>query len=154
MNPAILTFLTFIAVVTACAGIYSIVSDLYLRDRSKVSQRVDDEFRKRMRNKAQKSMLFKDLRALTAETAGEEQKASLRQRFDGMVEQPTLKWHVYIFQHLAAQRRYRHDKPQPLHSFLIEIEKFIKGFGCDCKLLIIVTTGDPQSFQMSVAMIA
>jgi tight adherence protein B len=82
--------LTFVAVVTACAGIYSILSDLYLRDRSKVSQRVDQEFRKRARNKAQKSMLFKDLRALAVETAGEEQQPSLRQRFDGMVEQSGL----------------------------------------------------------------
>jgi tight adherence protein B len=90
VNPAILTFLTFIAVVTACAGIYSILSDLYLRDRSKVSQRVDEEFRKRVRNKAQKSMLFKDLRALAVEPAGEEQLPSLRHRFDGMVEQSGL----------------------------------------------------------------
>jgi tight adherence protein B len=51
---------------------------------------VDDEFRKRVRNKAQKSMLFKDLRALAVETAGEEQRPSLRQRFDGMVEQSGL----------------------------------------------------------------
>jgi tight adherence protein B len=91
MNPAILTFLTFVAVVTACVGVYSIVSDLYLRDRSRVSQRVDEEFRKRVRARAQQSMLFKDLRALTAETgAAAEERPSLRQRFEAMVEQSGL----------------------------------------------------------------
>src|SRR5208337_4827728 len=67
VNPAFLTFLTFAAVVTACAGLYSIVSDVYLRDRSRVSRRVDEEFRKRARARAQKSLLFKDNRALAAD---------------------------------------------------------------------------------------
>jgi tight adherence protein B len=91
MNPAFLSFLTFIAVVTAFAGVYSIVSDVYLRDRSRVSQRVDEEFRKRVRARAQSSMLFKDLRALSADLAGGEQgRPSLRQRFEAMVEQSGL----------------------------------------------------------------
>jgi tight adherence protein B len=91
MSPAILTFLTFLAVVTACAGAYSILSDVYLRDRSRVSQRVDEEFRKRARARAQKSMLFKDLRALVAETGvPEEGQPSLRQRFETMIEQSGL----------------------------------------------------------------
>jgi tight adherence protein B len=83
--------MTFIAVVTAFAGVYSIVSDLYLRDRSRVSQRVDDEFRKRVRARAQKSLLFKDLRALVAEgSVGQEERPSLRQQFEAMVEQSGL----------------------------------------------------------------
>lgn len=91
MNPAFLTFLTFVAVLTACAGIYSIVSDLYLRDRSRVSQRVDDEFRKRVLVRAQQSMLFKDLRALSADVAGDEaERPSLGHRFEAMVEQSGL----------------------------------------------------------------
>jgi tight adherence protein B len=91
MSPAFLTLLTFIAVVTAFAGVYSIVSDVYLRDRSRVSQRVDDEFRKRARERARKSMLFKDLRALVADTAGaEEVSPTLWQRFEAMVEQSGL----------------------------------------------------------------
>src|SRR5208282_3251283 len=89
VNPAFLTFLTFAAVVTACAGLYSIVSDVYLRDRSRVSQRVDEEFRKRAR--AQKSLLFKDLRALSADVAGDEaERPSLGRRFEAMVEQSGL----------------------------------------------------------------
>jgi tight adherence protein B len=91
MTPAVLSLLTFIAVLTACAGGYSIVSDLYLRDRSRVSQRVDDEFRKRARERARKSMLFKDLRALAAELGGpEEERPGLWQRFYAMVEQSGL----------------------------------------------------------------
>jgi tight adherence protein B len=91
VNPAFLTFLTFVAVVTAFAGVYSIVSDLYLRDRSRVSQRVDDEFRKRVRAQAQKSLLFKDLRALVAEgTMGQEERPKIQQRFEAMVEQSGL----------------------------------------------------------------
>ncbi|MGD0040089.1 MAG: type II secretion system F family protein [Isosphaeraceae bacterium] len=90
-NPAFLTFLTFAAVVTACAGVYSIVSDVYLRDRSRVSQRVDEEFRKRARARAQKSLLFKDHRALSADGAGNEaERASLGQRFETMIEQSGL----------------------------------------------------------------
>ena len=90
-NPAFLTFLTFAAVVTACAGLYSIVSDVYLRDRSRVSQRVDEEFRKRARARAQKSLLFKDHRALSADVAGDEaERPSLGQRFETMVEQSGL----------------------------------------------------------------
>ncbi|MGC1721580.1 MAG: type II secretion system F family protein [Isosphaeraceae bacterium] len=89
-NPAFLTFLTFAAVVTACAGLYSIVSDVYLRDRSRVSQRVDEEFRKRARARAQKSLLFKDHHALSADVAGEAERPSLGQRFETMVEQSGL----------------------------------------------------------------
>jgi len=91
VNSVFLTFLTFFAVVTACAGVYSIVSDLYLRDRSRVSQRVDDEFRKRLRNRAQKTLLLKDLRALGADmAAGEEERPGFRRRFEAMVEQSGL----------------------------------------------------------------
>ena len=91
MNPVFLTFLTFLAVVTACAGIYSIMSDVYLRDRSRVSQRVDDEFRKRVRARAQKSLLFKDFGTLIADAAaGEEEWPDLRRWFEAMVEQSGL----------------------------------------------------------------
>lgn len=91
MSPAILTFLTFVAVLAGCAGVYSIVSDLYLRDRSRVSQRVDDEFRKRVRARAQRSLLFKDLRALSSDAgAAEGARLGLKQRLEAMVEQSGL----------------------------------------------------------------
>jgi tight adherence protein B len=82
---------TFLAGVLAVAGAYSILSDLYLRDRSRVSKRVDEEFRKRQRERAQKSALFKNLGALAAEAAAEQEAdTSLRRRFESMVEQSGL----------------------------------------------------------------
>ena len=61
MSPTILTILTFGAGVTAVAGVYSLASDLYLRDRKRVAERIVDEFRDRHRERAKKSLLFKDL---------------------------------------------------------------------------------------------
>jgi tight adherence protein B len=91
VNPAYLPLLTFGAVIAACAGGYSILSDVYLRDRSRVSKRIDDEFRKRQRERVRKGMLFKDLTKLAVDAANEQEGApSLRQRFTAMVEQSGL----------------------------------------------------------------
>jgi tight adherence protein B len=91
MNPAILPLLTFGAVVAAVAGGYSILTDLYLRDRSRVSQRIDDEFRKRLRERARKAMLFKDLNQLAMEAAGgQEAETGLRHWLETMIEQSGL----------------------------------------------------------------
>jgi tight adherence protein B len=92
MNSALLLpILAFLAVITAFAGIYSIVSDLYLRDRARVSSRVDEEFRKRLRDRAKKALVLKDLRALVAEVSAEEEgRPGLRRRFEAMVEQSGL----------------------------------------------------------------
>jgi tight adherence protein B len=89
VTPALLPILTFVAVVTAIGGIYSILSDLYLRDRTRVNQRVDDEFRKRQRERAKKSLLNKDLSQLFAEAEGEKA-PGLSQWFEAMVEQSGL----------------------------------------------------------------
>jgi tight adherence protein B len=86
--PIFLPLLTFGAVVAAVAAAYSILSDLYLRDRSRVSQRIDDEFRKRQRDRARKAMLFKDLNQLAAEAAGDaEDQSHLRKWLVNLVEQ-------------------------------------------------------------------
>src|SRR5262249_26202219 len=88
MSPTLLTLLTFGAVVAAVAGAYSILSDLYLRDRSRVSQRIDDEFRMRQRERARKALLFKDLNQLAAEAAGDmEPQSNLSQWLTTMVDQ-------------------------------------------------------------------
>jgi tight adherence protein B len=89
VTPALLPILTFVAVVTAIGGVYSILSDLYLRDRTRVNQRVDDEFRKRQRERAKKSLLNKDLSQLFAEAEGG-RAPGLRQWFEAMVEQSGL----------------------------------------------------------------
>jgi tight adherence protein B len=61
VNPALLTLLTFLAAVLAVVAAYSILSDLFLRDRSRVERRVDTELLKRQRERASKSALFKNL---------------------------------------------------------------------------------------------
>jgi tight adherence protein B len=88
VDPAFLSLFLFLAAVLTVAGAYSILSDLYLRDRSRMGKRVDEEFRKRQRDRAQKSTLFKNLGALAAEAASEQENdSSLRRRFEDMVEQ-------------------------------------------------------------------
>jgi tight adherence protein B len=89
VNPALLTLLAFAAAALAVAGVYSILSDLFLRDRSRISQRVDEEFRKRQRERAKKSSLFKNLGTLATEV-GPGETTSLRQRFEELVEQSGL----------------------------------------------------------------
>jgi tight adherence protein B len=91
MSPGLLTALTFLAVLMVQAAIYSIVSDLYLRDRSRVNRRVDEEFRKRQRERAGKSVLFKNLGRPSAEAlAVDVWKPTLRARFEALVEQSGL----------------------------------------------------------------
>jgi tight adherence protein B len=90
VNPLFVTTLTFLAVVMAIFGIYSVFADLYLRDRSRVGRRMEEEFRKRQRERVRKSALFKDISKLAAEAAEEEGALSWRERFIAMVEQSGL----------------------------------------------------------------
>jgi tight adherence protein B len=90
MNPLLVMALTFAAVAVAVLGVYSIVSDVFLRDRSRFSQRVDDEFRKRQREQVRKSAVFKDLSAAAAEALDGPDKPTPRRRFREMVEQSGL----------------------------------------------------------------
>ncbi len=87
-SPTLATILTFLAAALAVGGVYSIVADLYLRDRSQVRQRLDEEFRKRQRERVKKSSLFKDMGKMVAE--GEVRLPSrpgLRQWCEGLIEQ-------------------------------------------------------------------
>ena len=64
-----LTVLTFLAAALAVAGVYSIAMDLFLRDRTRVSQRIDDEFSKTQASQVRKSPLFKNLEKLGPDAA-------------------------------------------------------------------------------------
>jgi tight adherence protein B len=89
--PTLLTFLTFGAVVAAVAGAYSIFNDMYLRDQSRVNERVDNEFRKRQRERASKTLVFKDLNQLAVDAGGDQEAGpDLRQRLLLMIEQAGL----------------------------------------------------------------
>jgi tight adherence protein B len=87
LSPTILTLLTFLAVGCAVVGIYSVISDLVLRDRSRVSRRVDDELRKGQRERVRKSPLFKNLGQIASEALASEDQPTIRQRFETMIEQ-------------------------------------------------------------------
>lgn len=92
MPPILLPVLTFLAIVLAFAGVYSFLADLYLRDRALVRQRLDDEFRGQLRERAKKSPLFKDLSKVAAELPGEAgSQASIRQRCQLMLDQSGVK---------------------------------------------------------------
>jgi tight adherence protein B len=73
----------------ALLGAYSLLSDMFLRDRSRVSQRVDRELRKRQRDQVRKSMVFKDLGATSAAgpMAGTAVASTLRARLEAMIQQ-------------------------------------------------------------------
>jgi tight adherence protein B len=88
MNPVLLTVLSFMAVATMVAAIASMAADVFLRDRTRVSQRIDEEFRERQRERAKRALLFKDLSQIAAEAEG--QKPSLRQRLTTLIEQSGL----------------------------------------------------------------
>jgi tight adherence protein B len=91
VHPTLLTFLTFGAVVAMVAAAYSLITDLYLRDRSRVNERVDNEFSKRQRQRASKALVFKDLNQLAVDAAGDQEVGpNLRMRLQAMVEQSGL----------------------------------------------------------------
>jgi len=91
VSPVLITLLTFGAVVAAVAGAYSFASDLYLRDRAQAVKRVDDDLRVKQRDRARKSLLYKDLSQIAAEIGADaEASPTLRQRLAAMVDQSGL----------------------------------------------------------------
>ncbi len=87
MPDLLYVVLAFVAAVLAVFGAYSFFTDLLLRDRSRVSRRVDEEFRLKIRDRVKKTSLFKDLSQLAAQAASEDVRLSWRQRLDMLVEQ-------------------------------------------------------------------
>ena len=90
MTPDLLTLLTFAAVALAIVGLYSLLTDLFLRDRDRVRRRFDQEFRQLQRDKVQKSPLFKNLGQPAGPTPADEAAPGLRRRFARLVEQSGL----------------------------------------------------------------
>ena len=86
MSPAALSGLAALTVITGILAISQLLSDMFLRDRSRVNDRVDAEFIKKKTERAKKTPLFKNLGQVAAEVGGDE-KPSIKQRFIGMVEQ-------------------------------------------------------------------
>jgi tight adherence protein B len=86
MSPAALSGLVALTVITGIIAISQLVSDLFLRDRSRLSDRVDAEFLKKKSEQAKKTPLFKNLGQMAAEMS-EVNKPSIKQRFVAMIEQ-------------------------------------------------------------------
>ena len=61
MISALSTLLPWLAGTLGLAGLLAMVWDLFLRDSSRINQRVDDEFRERQRERARASSLFKNM---------------------------------------------------------------------------------------------
>jgi tight adherence protein B len=87
--PVLLTFLT---VVLGLLGVCSLLSDLWLADRSRVSERIDEEFRHEQRARIKKSPLFKELGRIAVEAAAEAGSAApdWRARLELWLEQAGL----------------------------------------------------------------
>jgi tight adherence protein B len=78
--------LAFLAAALAVVATYSILSDLFLRDRSRVGKRVDEHLRQRQR--VAKAALFKDLSSATRTVEDvAETRPSLRERLVLLLEQ-------------------------------------------------------------------
>jgi tight adherence protein B len=75
---------------TLVVGVYSILSDLFLRDRSQISQRVDEEFNHLQRERARRSAVFKNPQVLVG-TDEALDTLTLQQRFEELVEQSGLR---------------------------------------------------------------
>ncbi len=82
------------AAATAITGVlatYQVLSDLFLRDRSRLNDRVDEEFLQKRKDRAKKSPLFKNLGQVAAEAmAGDEAPPTIKQKFAAMIEQSGL----------------------------------------------------------------
>jgi tight adherence protein B len=78
-----------LAVSLGVLSFFSLCADIFLRDRSRLNRRVDDEFRRKQRQQVQKSSLFKKLTALASQEE-EDVKPTMHMRFETMVEQSGL----------------------------------------------------------------
>ena len=88
MNLAFIKLATFAAVSLVVAGAFSILSDLFLRDRTRVRDRLREHFGRGAGGRAKKSDLFKELNSLHAQTS--HRLPAVWNRFVTLVEQSGL----------------------------------------------------------------
>jgi tight adherence protein B len=89
MSPAALSGLAALTVITGIIAVSQLISELFLRDRSRLNDRVDAEFLKKRADSIKKTPLFKNLGQVAAELSDLERQ-SFKQRFILMVEQSGL----------------------------------------------------------------
>jgi tight adherence protein B len=90
MSPALVSALAAITATMGVIAVYQVASDLFLRDRSRVSDRIDEEFLRKRKDRAKKSPLFKNLGQMADELGVGDDGPTLKQRFVAMVEQSGL----------------------------------------------------------------
>lgn len=91
MGNVIVTVLAFAGAFLGVYAANAVLLDLFPRERKRLSQRLDEEFRRRQREHARHSPLFKDLSELAAEAvADREDPANFRKRFKLWIEQAGL----------------------------------------------------------------
>ena len=96
MSPAVISLLTFVSILLALISVSSLLSDLFLRDRSRVNRRLE-ELQQGQKEKIRKSSLFKDLHKLKPSELGSdvEPRLTIRQRLERLLEQSGLDWTLY-----------------------------------------------------------
>ena len=57
MGPTLVAFATFFAAIFGVSAVYSLVSDIFLRDRTRLRERIEEELRSTQRARAKQSML-------------------------------------------------------------------------------------------------
>jgi tight adherence protein B len=87
VNSALLTVLAFLAIVLGVIGVYSLLTDLFLRDRSRLNQRMEETFRIHKREEIRKAALFKNL---PRQADRQLRLPSWRERFLAVIEQSAL----------------------------------------------------------------
>lgn len=85
------SFGVFIFGAVALYSGYSLFSDLFYRDRRRIDQRLDEQFRSGLRKKAEKSSLFRDF-AEAASVTDESRPPTRSERLNLMLEQSGLHW--------------------------------------------------------------
>ncbi len=90
MSTNLLVLVTFAAGALLVIGLFSVVSDLVLKDRNPLARRLDMEFRAKQRDEIRKSPLFRNLDRATAADDGDGG-PTRRQRLTGMIEQSGVK---------------------------------------------------------------
>ncbi|MDA1014757.1 MAG: type II secretion system F family protein [Planctomycetota bacterium] len=92
--PLLTTIGLFVAIAGAVLIGVSLFAELFLRDKLRVHQRIDEEFRGKVRKQAEKSSLFNDLKRLTNASIDLSQHDSLMERLTLMIEQSGLNFTV------------------------------------------------------------
>ncbi len=87
MTPSMISALAALTAITGILAVSQLLSEVLLKDRARVNDRVDTEFLKKKTEAAKKTPLFKNLGQVAAQLADDGAKPTIRQKFEAMVEQ-------------------------------------------------------------------